>query len=139
MSLVKKGQMHLRQRRIKREAALSVEKPGTLQENAKMSAKQNKTAEHGEAQHVVAAEAEPEGATTAEGAVTSVANKERAPASRTDQEQGWQQRTRRRATEINRLRNYEIEWLFDSGCTDYIVNDESILRIVLYLKNQTFT
>lgn len=81
MSTVKKGQMYLRQRRIKRRAASSVEKPGILQESANMAAKQDTTAEHGEVQHVAAAEAEPEEATTAEDAENSVINKERARAS----------------------------------------------------------
>lgn len=56
---------------MKKETALNVEKPGISHVNAKM-AKQDTTAEHGEAQHVVAAEAEAEEATTPEDEETSV-------------------------------------------------------------------
>ena len=63
--MVKKGQMFLRQ---EREAATSAEKLGISHENAKMGDKRATTSIHGEDQHVVAAEAEPEAATTAEGA-----------------------------------------------------------------------
>lgn len=38
------------------------------------------------------------------------------------------------SSEINRLRNYEIEWLLDSGCTDHIVNDESYFENSIVLK-----
>ena len=70
------------QRKVKKKDATSVENLGISHENAKMAAKRDATAEHGEAQHVVAAEAEPEEATTAEGAENSMDNKEQARASR---------------------------------------------------------
>ena len=50
----KKGQIYLPQ---EREAATSAEKLGISHENVKMAAKRDAAAEHGEAQHVTAAEA----------------------------------------------------------------------------------
>ena len=75
----KKGQMYLPQ---EREAATSAKKLGILHENAKLAAKRDAAAEHGEAQHVAAVEAEPEEATTAEGEEISMDNKEPAGANR---------------------------------------------------------
>ena len=73
----KKGQMYLSQ-----EAATSADKLSISHENVKMAAKRDAAAEHGEAQRVVATEAEPEEATTAEGAEISMDNKEPARANR---------------------------------------------------------
>ena len=75
----KKGQMYLSQ---EREAATSAEKLGISHENVKMAAKRDAAAENGEAQHVAPAEAEPEEATTVEGAEISMDNKEPARANR---------------------------------------------------------
>ena len=75
----KKGQMYLSQ---EREAATSAEKLGISHENVKMAAKRDAAAEHGEAQHMAAAEAVPEEATTAEGAKIPMDNEEPAPAER---------------------------------------------------------
>ena len=77
--MAKKGQMYLPQ---EREAAKSTEKLGISHENVKMAAKRDAAAEHGEAQHVATAEAEPEEATTAEDAEISMDNKEPARAKR---------------------------------------------------------
>lgn len=70
--MAKEDLMHSQQNSIQKEAALNMEKPGISHVSAKMAAKQDTTAEHGEAQHVVAAEAEAEEATTPEGEETSV-------------------------------------------------------------------
>ena len=60
------------QKRTRKEAASNVAEPGISHENAKMEDKQDKAAQHGEAQHMAATEARQEEATTAEGAETSV-------------------------------------------------------------------
>ena len=75
----KKGQMYLSQ---EREAATSAEKLGISHENVKMAAKRDAAAEHGEAQHVAAAEAEAKEATTAGGAEIFMDNKEPVRANR---------------------------------------------------------
>ena len=80
-----KGQMHLRQRR-KKEHATNVESMDISHESAKMAAKRDATAEHGEVQHVTEAEAEQERAAMAEGAET-FGSKEPARASRAAKEQ----------------------------------------------------
>ena len=53
-----------------------------LLQDVKMAAKWDAAAKHGEAQHVTAAEAEPEEATTAEGAEIAMDNKEPARVNR---------------------------------------------------------
>lgn len=54
-----------------------MEKLGITRENVKMAAKQHTMKQHGEVQHVAAAEAEEEEAIMKEAAVTSVDNVER--------------------------------------------------------------
>ena len=64
--------MYSLQKRTIKEAVSNVEETGISHENAKMEDKKDKAAQHGEDQHVAAAEEEKEEATTAEGAETSV-------------------------------------------------------------------
>ena len=64
--------MYSLQKRTRKEAVSNVKETGISHENAKMEDKQDKTAQHGEDQHVAAADEEEEEATTAEGAETSV-------------------------------------------------------------------
>ena len=64
--------MYSLQRRTRKEAISNVGKTGISHENAKMEDKQDKAAQHGEAQHVTAAEEDGERATSAGGAETSV-------------------------------------------------------------------
>lgn len=39
-----------------------------------------------------------------------------------------------RSSEVNKLRNEEIEWLLDSGCTDHIINDDNYFEKCIELK-----
>ena len=59
-STANKGQMYSLQRRPRKEAVSNVAEPDISYENAKMEDKQDKAAQHGEAQHVAAAEARQE-------------------------------------------------------------------------------
>ena len=95
------------------EAASNVAEPGISHENAKMEDKQNKAAQHGEVQYVIAAEARQEEATTAEGAETSV-NKQPTRASRTAKVRahGQLRRMRRRVTivKVDQVMKYSGCW-----------------------------
>ena len=42
----------------------------------------------------------------------------------------------RRSSEANRLRNNEIEWLLDSGCSDHIVSKENYFENCIKLKER---
>ena len=64
--------MYSLQKRTRKETVSDVAELDISYENAKMEDKQDKAAQHGEAQQVAAAEARQEEATTAEGAETSV-------------------------------------------------------------------
>ena len=77
---MRKVQTHLRRRRKK--DVSNVENLDISPERAKMAAKRDSKAVHGEARHVVVAEAEEEGATTAESAATST-SMEKSRAART--------------------------------------------------------
>ena len=66
--LGRKRQTHLPQTRMD---ATNVGRKDILHESAKMAAKRDATADHGEVQHVAGDAAEPEGATMAEGATAA--------------------------------------------------------------------
>ena len=64
--------MYSLQKRTRKEAVSNAEETEISHENAKIKDKSDKATQHGEAQHVDAAEVRQEAATTAEGAETSV-------------------------------------------------------------------
>ena len=110
---MRKVQTRLWKRR-KEEHATNVESMNISHKSAKM--------EHDEVQHVVAAEAE----------------EETQRRQRNFRQQGASTCERcgkgANAWIANRLRNNEIEWLLDSGCSDHIINNENYFENCIKLK-----